>query len=337
MPVAVLVAIGVGVVLVIHAASGRSERRVVTNYVQAWAAGDYAHMYSLLDAASQAQMSEGRFAAAYRHDASTATVLKLVDEHVGRRRGQFIPVQMLVFTRLFGELRETLEVAVNDSGSSPTVQYMSSLLFPGLQAHERLSRHMTLPPRATLFAADGTPLAEGPDRTSPISDVASQIVGTLGPIPAADAATYAAEGYPANAKVGTDGLERVFQTQLAGTPGGVLLAGKRTLARTTPVPGHDVTTTIEPSLEQRRDRGARQQLRRDRRDGPAHRRAARARRDRVLRAPAARVDDEDHHLDGRARGRDREADRRLSVQHRGDTRRLHACTTPAAKTAGARC
>ena len=126
---------------------------------------------------------------------------------------------------------------------------MSSLLFPGLQGNERLSRHMALPPRATLFAADGTPLAEGPDRTSPISDVASQIVGTLGPISPADAGMYMMEGYPANAKVGLDGLERAFQTQLAGTPGGVLLAGKRTLARTPPVPGHDVTTTIDPSLE----------------------------------------------------------------------------------------
>ncbi len=249
MPVAVLVVIGVGVVLVVRAASGRSERRLVTNYVQAWAAGDYAHMYSLLDPASKASMSEGRFAAAYRRDASTATVQKLVDEHVGRRRAQFIPVQMLVFTRLFGELRETLEVPLTGSGSSATVHFTGSLLFPGLQAHERLIRHLALPPRATLFAADGTPLAEGPDRTSPISDVASQVVGTLGPIAPADAATYTAEGYPAKTKVGIDGLERAFQTQLAGTPGGALLAGKRTLARTAPVPGHDVTTTIEPSLE----------------------------------------------------------------------------------------
>ena len=52
-------AIAVGVVLVIHAASGRSERRLVTNYVQAWAAGDYAHMYSLLDPASQARDERG--------------------------------------------------------------------------------------------------------------------------------------------------------------------------------------------------------------------------------------------------------------------------------------
>jgi cell division protein FtsI/penicillin-binding protein 2 len=249
MPIGVIAAIAVGVVLVIRAESGRSEKRVVTNYVQAWAAGDYARMYSMLDPASKRSTTEAKFAAAYRHDAMTATVLKLSTEHVGKRRGQFIPVQMLAFTRLFGELHETLEVAVNDSGSSPTVRYMRSLLFPGLKGNERLGRHMSLPPRATLFAADGTPLAEGPDRTSPISDVASEIVGTLGPIPAAQVATYMAQGYPANAQVGTDGLERVFQTQLAGTPGGRLKAGKRVLASTAPQAGHNVTTTIVPSLE----------------------------------------------------------------------------------------
>jgi cell division protein FtsI/penicillin-binding protein 2 len=74
-------------------------------------------------------------------------------------------------------------------------------------------------------------------------------VGVLGPIPSATRPTYAAQGYPPDAKVGQDGLERVFQTQLAGTPGGVLRAGRRVLARTTPRPGNDVRTTIVPSLE----------------------------------------------------------------------------------------
>ena len=46
-----------------------------------------------------------------------------------------------------------------------------------------------------------------------------------------------------------DGLERAFQPQLAGTPGGVLRAGHRVLARTAPQRGHDVTTTIVPSIE----------------------------------------------------------------------------------------
>ena len=249
MPIGVIAAIAVGVVLVINAESAGSERHLVTDYVGAWTAGDYGHMYSLLDPASKQSTTEAKFAAAYRHDEMTATVLKLTAEHVGKRRGDYIPVQMVVDTRLFGTLDETLEVPITGSGSGATVHYTRSLLFPGLQSGERLGRHMSLPPRATLFAADGTPLAEGPDRTSPISGVASEIVGTLGPIPRADAATYMAQGYPANSQIGLDGLERTFQKQLAGTPGGVLLAGKRVLARTAPTPGHNVTTTIVPSLE----------------------------------------------------------------------------------------
>jgi cell division protein FtsI/penicillin-binding protein 2 len=245
----VVAVIALGVVLVMRAASARSERHMVTSYVQAWSAGDYSHMYSLLDPASRAAIGEARFASEYRKDASTATLLKLTTESVGKLRNGVMPVQMLVTTRLFGPLHETLEVPLTGSGSSATVHFTPSLLFPGLQAHERLARHMSMPARATLFAADGTPLAQGPDRTSPISDVASEIVGVLGPIPSADADMYTAEGYPANAHVGLDGLEHAFQTQLAGTPGGVLLAGKRVLARTHPRRGHDVTTTIEPNLE----------------------------------------------------------------------------------------
>ena len=188
--------------------------------MQAWAAGNYAHMYSMLDPASSQSITEAKFAAAYRHDEMTATWSSCRRARRARDADEFIPVQMVVFTRLFGTLNETLEVPLTGSGSGATVHYISSLLFPGLQGTERLGRHMSLPPRATLFAADGTPLAEGPDRTSPISDVASEIVGTLGPIPPADAATYMAQGYPANAQIGLDGLERVFQTQLAGHPGG---------------------------------------------------------------------------------------------------------------------
>jgi penicillin-binding protein A len=248
-PLAVIAAVAAGVVLVLRAGPGRAERQLVTSYLRAWAAGDYHQMYALLGPASQRAMSEARFAAAYRRDATTATTAKLVLLRVGNRRGEFIAVRMDVSTRLFGTLRETLEVPLDGSGSSATVRFVPSLLFPGLAGRERLSRHMSLPPRATLFAADGTPLAQGPDRTSPIADVAGQIAGVLGPIPSADAATYAAEGYPPDAKVGQDGLERAFQTQVAGTPGGVLRAGHRVLARTAPKRGHNVTTTIVPSIE----------------------------------------------------------------------------------------
>ena len=248
-PLAVIAGIVVAVILILRGDPAAAERQLVTNYVHAWAAGDYHRMYSLLDPASQQTISETRFADAYRHDAMTATLVSLTPVRVTNRRGEYVPVRISARTRLFGTLRETLEVPLTGTGSSATVHFIPSLLFPGLQGHERLTRHMSLPPRATIFAADGTPLAQGPDRTSAAPDVSGQIAGVLGPIPAADATRYAAEGYPADAKVGQDGLERAFQTQLAGTPGGSLLAGHRVLAHVAPKLGHDVTSTIVPSVE----------------------------------------------------------------------------------------
>ncbi len=157
---------------------------------------------------------------------------------------------MQVRTRIFGTLREALEVPLAGSGSRAKVKLASALLFPGLKVGEHLTRRTRLAPRAALLASDGTPLAQGPDRSSPVPAVASEIVGTLGPIPKAQANQYATAGYPPNAKIGVDGLERVFQNQLAGTPGGTLLAGHRILASSTPVPGTSVTTTINPAIEQ---------------------------------------------------------------------------------------
>jgi cell division protein FtsI/penicillin-binding protein 2 len=235
--------------VVIATGPGRAERDLVTHYVRAWARGDYKQMYGLLDRSSRLHTSLAAFEAAYRSAADTATLISTVPGRVGSRIGDTIPVRVRASTRLFGELREILLVPLTGHGSGAAVHFSATLLFPGLRPGELLSRQVSLPPRAALYASDGTVLAKGPDRTSPIPDVARQIVGTLGPIPAADAATYTADGYPPDAKVGLDGLERIFQRRLAGTPGGALLAGARTLATATPVPGTAVRTTIDPAIE----------------------------------------------------------------------------------------
>jgi cell division protein FtsI/penicillin-binding protein 2 len=49
--------------------------------------------------------------------------------------------------------------------------------------------------------------------------------------------------------VGVSGLERIFESRLAGTPGGALVAGTRTLAHTRPHRAPAVRTSISPSLE----------------------------------------------------------------------------------------
>ena len=228
---------------------GRAERRVLARYVSAWAHEDFAQMYSLLDPASRRRTPEPKFEGLFRRAAATATLLRIETWRVGSKHGDFYPVAVRLRTRLFGTLRGTLDVPLARSGSAARIIFSPSLAFPGLGPGEHLSRKVRLAPRAALLASDGTPLAVGPGRTSPIPDVAAGIVGVLGPIPRAQRALYAAQGYPANAKVGLDGLEEAFDTRLAGTPGGELLAGGRVLARHDPAPGLDVRTTIEPSIE----------------------------------------------------------------------------------------
>jgi cell division protein FtsI/penicillin-binding protein 2 len=249
---AVLVAVAVlafAVGVLTATGPGRAEQDLVTRYVRAWARRDYAGMYARFDAGSRRRLSAGQFADALRGAAATATLRSLTLVSVGARSGGVIPVRMLVGTRAFGLLHEVLLVPLSGRGDSAKVHYSRSLLFPGLRAGEHLRRRVSLAPRGDLLAGDGTPLAQGPNRTSPIPSVAGQIVGTLGPIPPDKASAYATLGYPPRAKVGLNGLERVFQDRLAGTPGGRLLAGARPLAQVAPTPGATVTTTIRPSLE----------------------------------------------------------------------------------------
>jgi hypothetical protein len=249
LPVLLVAAAAFGYGIYLAGGAGRAQRALVSDYVHAWSRGGYAHMYSLLDGSSKRRISEAQFVADYQNASAAATLLSVQPLRMGSSNGGVIPVSMLARTTVFGKLRQTLLVPVDTSGSSPSVRFASTLLFPGLRPGERLTRQTQLPPRATLLARDGTPLAQGPGRTSPIPDVASQIVGALGPIPAAQAPAFTAAGYPADAKVGTDGLERIFEGQLAGTPGGRLLAGSRALAHTSPRPGQEVTTTISPPIE----------------------------------------------------------------------------------------
>jgi cell division protein FtsI/penicillin-binding protein 2 len=249
-PLVVIAALAFVGGILIATGPGKAERQLVTRYVDAWQHQNFAEMYSLLDPESRQRLSRNQFIAAYASAATTATLISVTPLHVNSRTGDYIPVRMRVRTRVFGTLDEVLQVPLTGSGSGAKVKFSRTLLFPGLTPGERLHRHTHLAPRATLLAINGTPLAQGPGRTSPIPTVAGEIVGQLGPIPRADAQTYAAAGYPPNADVGIDGLEHIFQQDIAGIPGGKLLAGRRVLAKVKPVPGQTVKTTINPTIEQ---------------------------------------------------------------------------------------
>ncbi len=250
-PLAIVLALalGAGVALVIYASGSgtRAEKTLVRRYVADWSAERWSAMYGLLSPAARARVSEARFAARYSAAAETATLTAL---HFGHRVSlgpHTATIAATVTTREFGTLHERATLAL--AGDPHHLGFAPDMLFPGLRPGEALTRTSELGARGTIEASDGTPLAQGPDRTSPIPAVAGVIVGSLGPIPAAERRYYASLGYPADAEVGLDGLELIFQKQLAGTPGGELRAGSRVLAEVAPVNGATVRSTINPTLE----------------------------------------------------------------------------------------
>lgn len=229
---------------------GPDERGAVRDYARAWERADWPALRATLTGAQREAHSAADLAGRYRAALRTATASRLStgaprDEGDGRWR---LPV--VVTTRAFGAVRGDVLLDVVDEDGDARIRWRPELVFPGLGAGEQLRRTTTMPERADLLARDGTPLAQGPNRVSPLGPAAQAIVGALGPVPADRQARAAALGYPADAQVGITGLERIFDERLAGTPGGELRAGVRLLARRAPRKAAPVRTTIAPSVQE---------------------------------------------------------------------------------------
>jgi cell division protein FtsI/penicillin-binding protein 2 len=242
-----LVALVVG--LLVGGGAGGAERATAQHFATFWADGDYGRMYQLLDDEAKKRTSFQDFAAAYRAAAETATIRSVVVGKVGDRSGDAIPVHLTIHTRVFGTVPGVLELPVSGDGDTMRIAWRENVVFPGLRVGEQLTRQTTLPPRAALLARNGSVIATGEDRTSDDPAVTAEIAGRLDLAPPQDAGTLRALGYPPDAKVGVSGLERVFQRDLAGEPGGTLSVGGRVVARTLPRAGAAVRTTIDPELE----------------------------------------------------------------------------------------
>jgi len=224
-------------------------KAVARDYAKQWSAQNFVGMYKLLSDDSKKRVSLDQFSQAQRQALATATVRRLMAHEPKDFKDGSVTVPFTVETRAFGTLKLDADIPLTDDATDAKVKWSDSLALPGLRTGEQLSRQTSLAPRASIFASDGQALAEGPDRTSPIPDVAKEIAGSVGTPDGGIGLTLQAYGYPQDAKVGVSGLEKVFQQQLAGTPGGTLLAGSRTLASTRPRAGRNVNSTIVPSIE----------------------------------------------------------------------------------------
>ena len=245
--VAVVLGLVFGVILL---TGGRPEAEVrAERYVAAWARSDYAAMYAELSKAARKGRTLAEFTEAYRTAASTATATSFVPGKTGKLSDGVVSVPMTVSTRVFGTLRETLRLPFEGEDEDARIAWTQNLAFPGVGRGQRLDRSTQLPARASILARDRTPLAEGPDRTSPLGPAATAIAGQMGPVPAARVDELRAQGVPPDAKVGISGLERVFDADLRGKPGGVLRAGARTLGTSVPRAGKAVRSSIAPEVQ----------------------------------------------------------------------------------------
>src|SRR3954453_2072402 len=192
-----------------------SSQRVVERFAAAWTRGDFAAMYTELSPPEQTRVRRGAFAAAYRRALDTATGAKVIPGKPARD-GIDYRIPVAVSTRIWGDVRGVVRVPASSDG----VDWSHDLVFPGLRRGEKLTRTTRLAPRAAILARDKTPLASGPERSSPLGGTARAIAGTLGPIPPERRSQLLALGVPLGTQVGATGLERVFDERLIGRPGG---------------------------------------------------------------------------------------------------------------------
>lgn len=226
------------------------ERRVAQSFGEAWQRGDYAAMHGMLTSAARAATPLSAFEAAYREAAATATATAVSAGEAGDPAGDAVPLPVSMPTRIFGRVTGVVRLPFAEEGDESRIAWSPVLTFPGVEPGETLSRRTELAPRATLLARDGQVLAEGSDRSSSIPGVAGQVVGELGPIPSERRIELRALGFPEGANVGTSGLERAFNAELTGLPGGTLRVGGRVIATARARPGRTVKTTISPKLEE---------------------------------------------------------------------------------------
>jgi penicillin-binding protein A len=242
-------------------APGSPEKAAAERFAEAWQAKNFKAMYAELNDSSREAITEKQFTAAYREARDVATMRRLVADSAEDARSDegttVVPVPVTITTVAFGRVDEDLDLPWAEGG----IDWGNNLVFPGLRRGEVLKAETELAPRAAILAADGTPLAEGPatEREHPMGEAAINVTGEIGEAAEGQEPKLAAHGFPPETPVGVSGLEKAFNTRLAGKPGGKLLAvpanggegaAGRVLAESKPVAGAPVKTTIDPHLQE---------------------------------------------------------------------------------------
>jgi peptidoglycan glycosyltransferase len=226
-----------------------AEATVARQWAAAWERGDYPAMHALLSDRARRRASLKRFVRTYRQAAETVTLSEVRAQKPRKADDKAYDLPVRMQTRIFGLVSGRVRLPMIEEEDGAGVDWRSQLVFPGLRAGERLQRKTTLAARGAILARDGTPLAKGPDRLSDLGPLAAEVAGRVGPAPPERAEELARRGIPEGAPVGLNGLEREFDERLSGSPGGILRAGSRVVARADPRAGTDVRSAIDPDIQ----------------------------------------------------------------------------------------
>ena len=242
----------------IAAQKGPDPAATVRSFVEAWQAGDYDTMYSLLSRASHHTTTFNAFERAYKDAAATASLSGLHVVGPMRAHPAFATFTVDAGTRLFGHLSQPMRLQLVLGRHGYRVAWDASLAFPGLLPGEKLVRRSRPPlTRGRILARSGEVLAEGPAtaRSYPQGADFAEVTGYVKAPDPAQAAQRAKYGWPRTLPFGQGGLEESLDRVLAGAPRIDLDAfsaagGPRVLATRPGRKPHDVTTTLQLSMQQ---------------------------------------------------------------------------------------
>jgi peptidoglycan glycosyltransferase len=212
----VLGALGAGAYFYLdHRAKADDQKAAARRYLVAYARGDERAMYAEFDARTRAAYPYARFARLSRSADAAAVVQRKTVGRPGAIKSGAVTARAVVRTRYFGRLSGPITVPVHTEGDHAAVTWTPTLRLPGVRKGEAIARRtLQRPARATVFGADGLPMADNPAT----ADIAK-------------------------------GLDHVYDARLGGTPGAQLRFGTRVVASTRAKRGHSIHATIRPGLQ----------------------------------------------------------------------------------------
>jgi hypothetical protein len=222
------------------------EERAAARFVGAWERSDWEAMHAELTPDAQDRFPPAALQRAYEAAAATATATA-VEAGKPSADGDAATVDVTLRTRVFRTIGAELRLPMEDG----RVDWKPHLVFPGLGEGELLTRRSHPPRRGAILARDGSRIVTGTGaKREIVLPSASGIVGEVGAAPTArEREAVYARGFPRSWPVGKTGLERAVEDQVAGTPGGTLVAGRRTVAKALRRHAGTVRTTIDPKVQ----------------------------------------------------------------------------------------